>query len=367
MKLLAFSSMLLVIGGFCWKNNHVPTLLVQEGHPKNIILIIGDGTGLAQISAAFYHNNFRSSLESFPVIGFQKTYSANNLITDSAASATAIGCGQKTNNTVLGLNKSGERIESILEEALDSGYAAGMVVTSSIQHATPGGFIAHRQARNLYEEITEDILNSKIDLIIGGGKQFFDRREKDDRNLLDSLKYKGFKVYDYFHNDINTILPNPNNKFAFFTADNQPLPAFQGRDYLPGAAKLAANFLKLRSEKGFFLMVEGSQIDWSCHANQVEPLYSELEDFEKTIAVVLEFAKKNGETLVIVTADHETGGLGLNGSTARMLNPKFTTNGHTAAMVPVFAYGPKSELFRGIYENTALYHKMRMAFGFSEN
>jgi alkaline phosphatase len=114
-------------------------------------------------------------------------------------------------------------------------------------------------------------------------------------------------------------------------------------------------------------MVEGSQIDWSCHANQVEPLYSELEDFEKTIAVVLEFAKKNGETLVIVTADHETGGLGLNGSTARMLNPKFTTNGHTAAMVPVFAYGPKSELFRGIYENTALYHKMRMAFGFSEN
>ena len=330
-------------------------------------MIIGDGTGLAQISAEFYKNNLRSSLESFPVIGFQKTYSADNLVTDSAASATAIASGQKTNNNVLGLDKNGKPLESILEEALNSGYAAGMVVTSSIQHATPGGFVAHRQARNLYEEITEDILNSNLDLFIGGGKQYFDRRETDNRNLLDSLKRKGFQIYDFFNNDINSIVPDPNKKFAFFTAENQPLPAFQGRDYLPKAAKLAANFLKLRSDKGFFLMIEGSQIDWTCHANQVEPMYSELEDLEKTIEQVLEFAKKNGETLVIVTADHETGGLGLNTGTARMLSPKFTTNGHTATMVPVFAYGPKSELFRGIYENTAIYYKMKAAFGFSEN
>ncbi|MBI1225583.1 MAG: alkaline phosphatase [Bacteroidetes bacterium] len=329
--------------------------------------MIGDGTGLAQISAGFYRNNQKFSLESFPVIGFQKTYSANNLITDSAAAATAIASGQKTNNSVLGQDVNGKPCKTILEEASDNGLATGMVVTSSIQHATPGGFIAHRIARNLYEEITLDLLNSNIDFFIGGGKQYFDRRESDDKNLLDSLKYKGFNVYNYFNDDLNKVKPDPSSKFAFFTADNQPLPAFQGRDYLPQAAKIAADYLKLRSNKGFFLMVEGSQIDWTCHANQVEPMYSELQDFNLTIEKVLQFAEKNGETLVIVTADHETGGLGLNGGTARVLNPKFTTNGHTAAMVPVFAFGPKSELFRGIYENTALYYKMRTAFGFSEN
>ncbi len=329
--------------------------------------MIGDGMGLAQVSVGFANNGWKYSLESFPVVGFQKTIAANNLVTDSAAGATAMGCGVKTNNNVLGLDVNGVPCKSILEEALENGYATGMVVTSSIQHATPGAFVAHRVARNLYEEITEDLLYSNIDLFIGGGKQFFDRRERDDRNLLDSLRRKGYNVYDYFNNELSTVKPDVSQKFAFFTANNQPLPAFQGRDYLPMATKLAANFLEKRSDKGFFLMVEGSQIDWSCHANQIEPLYSEMQDFNKTIEQVIQFASKNGETLVIVTADHETGGLGLNGGTAKMLSPKFTTNGHTAAMVPVFAYGPQSELFRGIYDNTDIYHKMRAAFGFSEN
>ncbi len=339
----------------------------MESNPKNIILIIGDGTGLAQISSGFYNNNLHFSLENFPVIGFQKTYSANNLITDSAAAATAIASGVKTNNSVLGLDKDGKPVKTILEEASENGLATGMVVTSSIQHATPGGFVAHRQARNLYEEITIDLLNSNIDFFVGGGKQYFDRRENDDRNLIDSLKKKGFNVYDYFNDNLNQILQDPTHKFAFFTADNQPLPAFQGRDYLPQASKIAMNFLHLRSTKGFFLMIEGSQIDWTCHANQVEPMYSELRDFDETIKKALEFARKDKETLIIVTADHETGGLGLNGGTSKTLNPKFTTNGHTATMVPVFAFGPGSELFRGIYENTEIYHKMRVAFGFSEN
>ena len=174
-------------------------------------------------------------------------------------------------------------------------------------------------------------------------------------------------MHDYFNDDLSTVMPDPSKRFAFLTADNQPLPAFQGRDYLPIASKKAAEFLKLRSDKGFFLMIEGSQIDWSCHANQAEPMYAELEDFDKAIEQAMKFARVDGETLVIVTADHETGGLGLNSGGPRTIAPKFTTNGHTAAMVPVFAYGPKSELFRGIYENTEIYHKMRMAFGFSEN
>jgi alkaline phosphatase len=366
-KLFVFTTIMLVSAGFYWREGQTSSSSIVEGNPKNIILIIGDGTGLAQISSGFYNNNFHYSLESFPVIGFQKTYSANNLITDSAAAATALASGIKTNNSVLGQDKDGIHVKTILEEASENGFATGMVVTSSIQHATPGGFVAHRNARNLYEEITIDLLNSDIDMFIGGGKQYFDRRESDDRNLIDSLKNKGFQVYDYFHDDINQVSPDPNQKFAFFTADNQPLSAFQGRDYLPKASKMAMDFLHLKSAKGFFLMIESSQIDWTCHANQAEPLNSELQDFDLTIKKALEFASTNKETLVIVTADHETGGLGLNAGSARMLNPKFTTNGHTATMVPVFAIGPRAELFRGIYENTEIFHKMRLAFGFSEN
>lgn len=353
--------------GFYWQKSRTNRDLPRSPGPKNIILIIGDGTGLAQISSGFYSNFLHFSLEKFPVIGFQKTYSANNLITDSAAAATALASGVKTNNSVLGLDVDGKPVKTILEEASEEGFATGMVVTSSIQHATPGGFVAHRQARNLYEEITLDLLYSNIDLFIGGGKQYFDRRENDDRNLLDSLRQKGFNVYDYFKEDLGQIVMDTNKKFAYFTADNQPLPAFQGRDYLPLAAKIATEYLNLKSKIGFFLMIESSQIDWTCHANQVEPMYSELRDFNSTIEKVLEFAKKDGETLVIVTADHETGGLGLNAGTARSLDPKFTTNGHTAAMVPVFAFGPGADLFRGIYENTEIYHKMRKAFGFEEN
>ena len=214
-----------------------------------------------------------------------------------------MACGHKTDNNVLGMNQAGESCKSILEEAIEQGYATGMVVTSSIQHATPGAFVSHRPARNLYEDITKDLLNSGIDLFIGGGKQFFDRRETDDQNLLKALKDKGFSVHDYFNDDLSTVMPDPSKRFAFLTADNQPLPAFQGRDYLPIASKKAAEFLKLRSDKGFFLMIEGSQIDWSCHANQVEPMYAELEDFDKAIEQAMKFARVDGETLVIVTAD----------------------------------------------------------------
>jgi alkaline phosphatase len=367
LKLLAITTFVLLTGGLFWKKNVEAAAAPIDKRPKNIILMIGDGMGLSQISAGFYHNGWKFNLEKFPVVGFQKTYSANNLVTDSAAGATAMACGKKTNNNVLGLTPDGQSCESILEEASHNGLATGMVVTSSIQHATPGGFVAHREARNLYEDITLDLLDSGIDFFVGGGKQYFERREKDDINLVLALKAKGFDVYDYFNHELSQIKPDPSHKLAFFTADNQPLSAFQGRDYLPAAAKLATDYLENRNDQGFFLMIEGSQIDWTCHANQVEPLYSEMADFDKTIEQVLQFARKNGETLVIVTADHETGGLGLNGSTARMLAPKFTTNGHTAAMVPVFAFGPQSGLFRGIYENTEIHHKMRTAFGFSEN
>ena len=363
MKYSFFLIVIIAITGFV--GSEFRTAGAQEPPTvKNVILLIGDGMGLTQISAAIYDEK-KIALERFPVIGFQKTYSADHLITDSAAAATAMACGKKTYNNAIGMDESGQSCQTILEEAEDRGLATGLVVTSSIVHATPASFIAHQKSRNFYENIAADFLNSKIDLFIGGGKQFFDRRDNDDRNLRAELEAQGVAVYDYFRDDIMKITPSTKKRFAFFTADNQPLPAFQGRDYLPRATRLSLEFLSQRSEKGFFLMVEGSQIDWSCHANQGKPLLSEMEDFDNAILQAYAFAKKDGHTLVIVTADHETGGLAINpGSKMRNLDLKFTTNGHTGTMVPVFAYGPGAELFGGIYENTQIYFKMKEALGF---
>lgn len=335
-----------------------------KGKPKNIILLIGDGMGLSQISGGLYSQGNQFSLESFPIIGFQKTFSKSNLISDSAASATAIATGVKTNNNAIGVDENEIPVKSILEEAEEQGLATGLIVTSSIVHATPASFIAHQKSRNLYEQIAEDFLKTEIDLFIGGGKKYFDRRNVDDRNLIEELKEKNYLIYNYFNHEIYQVKPDLHKNLVYFTADNQPLPASQGRDYLPFASEIGLEFLDNRSEKGFFLMIEGSQIDWSGHANQGIPLLAELADFDKTIKKVLKFAKQNGETLVIVTADHETGGFSvLPKSKMRRLEMGFTTNGHTASMVPVFAYGPQSQLFEGIYDNTEIYFKMKKALG----
>ena len=321
--------------------------------------------GLSQISGGLFKKNKPIVLEKFPIIGFQKTFSNDNLITDSAASATAIASGIKTNNSTIGLDPDEKPVTTILEEAEHNGLATGLIATSSIVHATPASFIAHQKSRTLYENIAADFLKTEVDLIIGGGKQYFDRRNIDDQNLLAQLKKRNYLIYDYFNHEIHQVRPDINKNLAYFTADNQPLPASQGRDYLPLASEIALEFLKKRSDKGFFIMIESSQIDWSCHANQGIPLLAELEDFNKTIESVLEFAKKDKETLVIVTADHETGGLAINpGSKVKRLDMTFTTNGHTATMVPVFAYGPQAKLFSGIYDNTRIYFKMKEALGF---
>lgn len=368
MKFLTLTTFLaLGAFGFFWKSELPPSGDQLANKPKNIILVIGDGMGLSQISAAIYQTKLPMAFERFPVVGFQKTYSSNNLVTDSAAAGTAISSGVKTKNNTLGLDKNGTPSKSILEIASENGLATGMVVTASIQHATPGSFVAHQPARNLYDDISIDLLNSGIDFFIGGGKQHFERREKDDRNLTDELRQKGYKVFDYFDTELKNVKPDTLAPFAFFTADKEPLSALLGRDYLPTATNMAMEYLSHRSPKGFFLMVEGSQIDWACHANKTESLYAEMADFDKTLKQILRFASRDDQTLVIVTADHETGGMGLNEGTPRQLAPKFTTNGHTGAMVPVFAFGPQSELFRGIYENTEIFHKMYDAFGFSQN
>lgn len=344
------------------------TAFSPEQKPKNIILMIGDGMGIAQITAGLYSNNNRLALEKFPVIGFHKTYSYDDLITDSAAGATAFSCGVKTFNGAIGINSDSTPCTTILEEAEQKGLATGMVVTSTIVHATPAVFIAHQNMRAFNEEIAADFLKTDIDLMIGGGKRYFDRRENDNRDLYEELLRKGYFVSDYSKAELSQLGLSAKQNFAYFTADTDPLPAEMGRDYLPYAVKQALPFLEQRSEKGFFLMVEGSQIDWAGHARKEGVLISEMLDFNRAVEAALDFARKKGNTLVIVTGDHETGGLSINeGSKMNKLKMVFTTNTHTATLIPVFAYGPSAQLFGGIYENTEIHKKMRQALGFIDS
>jgi len=361
--LLGFISLL----GACKTTDPTPIPIVQAPiaeKPKNIILLIGDGMGLTQVSAGLFHNNNRFSLEKFPVVGLHKSHSANYLVTDSAAGATAFSCGQKALNGAIGMTADSIPCRTILEEMEERSYATGLVVTSTIVHATPAAFFAHQPLRVFYENIAVDLAEKEVDLFIGGGLEYFNNRSLDKRNLIHELKAKGYKIGTYNKQSIKRFPPEPTQNYAYFTAQTQPAEILEGRDYLPSASLMAAEFLSQKNDKGFFLVVEGSQIDWAGHANNEQALLKELMDFDKTINNLLNFARKRGDTLVIVTADHETGGLAINpDSKIGRLNLAFNLNDHTATMIPVFAYGPQADLFGGVYDNTAIYYKMREAMG----
>ncbi len=365
-QLLGF--LLLLFGSIFFSDCHTPApvpirweMAVTSSAPPAIILMIGDGMGLSQMSAAMYTSPSPLAIEEFPVIGFHKSHSSSDLITDSAAGATAFACGEKTYNGAIGLNADTIPCLSIMEEAMVRGMATGIVATSTIVHATPASFLAHQKMRIFYEQIAEDICQSGVDIMIGGGKRYFDRRKMDDRDLLAELQSRGYRIGDYFNGELTQVKPDPKLKFAFLTADNQPLPVNQGRSYLTYASRLSADFLNIRgAEEGFILMIEGSQIDWANHANEGKLAIQETLDFDRAVGEILKFARQRGNTLVIVTADHESGGMALqSGSKRGKIKTEFTTNGHTGSMVPVYAFGPGAEAFSGIYENTAIYQKMR--------
>lgn len=325
--------------------------------PRKVILMIGDGMGLAQIYAAMTVKGGHLALERCKVIGLSRTNSSDNYVTDSAAGATALSIGQKTYNGAIGMDSIGKPATTILEEAEARGLATGLVATSSITHATPASFIAHQKSRKMEEEIALDFLNTPIDVFIGGGQKFFMKR-KDGRNLIDSLKAKGYFVALSVQDLDKHRAPQP---LAALLADNG-LPRYsQGRGDLLKKAALKAIEILNNNPNGFFLMIEGSQIDWGGHNNDAQYIIEEMVDFDNTIEAVLDFANKDGNTLVIITADHETGGFALVGGSLKekSVDGKFITTDHTAVPVPVFAFGPGAEEFQGIYHNTEIYHKIK--------
>ena len=323
--------------------------------PKNVIFMIGDGMGLSQVYAAMVKNNNKLELERCPVIGFSKTYSSSHFTTDSGAGGTALATGVKTKNGMIGMDPDSVAVESILELAEKNTLATGMVVACAVTHATPSSFIAHQVNRNMYDEIATDFLKTDIDVFIGGGRKSFEKR-LDGRNLTNELKAKQYQIA-YTLDDVKAV---KSGKLAGLLYDDQN-PSVPERGKMLSESTVAALDILDNNKKGFFLMIEGSQIDWACHDNNADQAIKEMLDFDETIGKVLDFAQKDGNTLVIITADHETGGFTIPSGDMKTgtIKEAFSTKGHSGTPVPIYAYGPGAENFSGFMENTALFGKIK--------
>ncbi len=329
--------------------------------PKNIILVIVDGMGIAHIALAELLHKPPSPLQRMEVVGLQKTHSSSHLETDSGASATAMACGVKTFNAAIGVGPDSMPLTSIMELARDHGLKTGIVVTSSIVHATPAAFYAHVGSRGSYEVIAGELAKAGLDVFVGGGEKYFNHRYSDEDNLIKSFENQNYEVVSSYDQQSKFKLEkiSKEKKIACFTALEDPLRATQGRAYLPLMVAEVMDALQERSDKGYFLMVEGSQIDWAAHANDQEWLALEMQDTYNMLDVVLD--KIDSNTLLIVTSDHECGYISLKGKrTPRIV---FGSKVHSSQMVPVFAKGPGAEEFLGIYENTEIFEKMKRLLG----
>lgn len=363
-KHLRFAFIIVVAVASCKPGTEEGVSELPEPVVKNIIFLIGDGMGVSQVYAGMTANYGHLALEKCKHIGFIKTHSSNNYITDSAASDTALACGKKTKNGMIGMGPDSTSLKTILEIAEENGLSTGLISTSSITHATPASFIAHEVNRNNYEAIASDFLKTDIDLFIGGGRDHFTNR-KDEQDLISELEANGYTVL-YSLEEIEHF---DGGKLAGLTAALHNPKYTEGRDnMLPVSVQTAARVLS-KNERGFFLMAEGSMIDWGAHANETDYVTAEMIDFDRAIAIALEFAEKDGQTLVVITADHETGGMALAGGDLQTgrVEGAFATKGHTGVMVPVFAYGPGAERFMGIYENTEIFTRFVELYGFDLN
>jgi len=323
--------------------------------PKNIILFIGDGMGVSHITAGKIVKGVLN-LESFRYLGLLTTHSQNAFITDSAAAGTAMATGYKTYNGAISVSSERKPVKTVVEYAEGNGKSTGLIASCSLTHATPAVFVAHVERRSQEDLIAEQIAKSDIDVLFGGGWSYFVPRSvngskrTDEKNLIAILK-KRMKVIRSVKEfqQLGVI----DSVTGFFAAEHPP----QAKDRKPQLSDLTRKAIEIlsRNKAGFFLMVEGSQIDWAAHRNNQDYILTEMIDFDNAVGVGLEFAKSNLQTLVLVTADHETGGFAIHDGSVeerRISDSSFTTKGHTAAMVPIFAYGPGSLAFSGIKDNT---------------
>jgi alkaline phosphatase len=343
--------------------------LVADQPIKNVIFMIGDGTGIAQLYSGQLHevgSDGYLHAQRLPITGIVKTYSEDNLITDSASGTTAYSCGIKTDNGVIAQDSEGNECVTLMELAQQAGMKTGLVATSGVTHATPASFATHIDSRNKYSEIAEQMVESEVDVILGGGLEYFipsdsaGSNREDQLNLLSSLRDQGYSVVL----DRQAMVEEDSEQIVgLFSPSGMP-----SENRVPSLAEMTNKAVESLSsnENGFFLMVEGSQIDWGGHANETPYVVREVKDFDDAIGVVLTFAQENPGTLVIITADHETGGMTINGVNREntIVDIAWTSTGHTGTPIPLMAYGPHAVEFSGWWENTDIGKKVADLLGF---
>ncbi|WP_305585348.1 alkaline phosphatase [Fictibacillus sp. WQ 8-8] len=292
----------------------------KEPEIKNVIFLIGDGMGPAATTALRYWKDDLNTVEMEKTafdryfVGKQMTYAddPDENITDSASAATAMSTGEKTYNAAIAVDNDKSELKTVLEAAKARGKSTGLVATSELAHATPASFGAHDPSRKNMNEIASDYFDEKInrkhkvDVLLGGGSANFIR---DDRNLVNEFKNAGFS----YVTTKEQLLHNKNEQIlGLFSKGGMPKMIDRNHD-LPSLKEMTNSAIQRldRDKDGFFLMVEGSQIDWAEHDNDIVGTMSEMQDFEKAFQAAVQFAKKDKHTLVVATADHSTGGLSI--------------------------------------------------------
>ncbi len=336
-----------------------------ENKPKNVIFMIGDGMSINSVgvSELFLEN---SPFRKFTHTGLVITCAADKLITDSAAGATAFSTGFRTNKLMVNYKPDSTKVQPILEYLAAKGMATGIIATSSLTDATPACFATYSLTRYNFYDIANQFADKNIDFLIGGGTQYFlpesfGGTRPDSINVVEKFKKKG---YNYFE-DIDKVI-NYNDKAPLFSLiGTDEMPEAANRNFTLGQITESALRYLTNLNKNYFIMIEGSQIDNVNHGNNKEGLVAELNDFNTAVNKALEFAEKDKNTLVIVLADHDTGGLSIIGGdrNKKEFELGWTTKNHSANMIAVFAKGPGAENFTGIMDNFEVGRKVFKLFG----
>lgn len=319
---------------------------------KQILLLIGDGNGLAQISSGIVANGGELTLTQLRTIGLVKTQAADDFTTDSASGATAMATGQKANNRALGLNASGDSIPNLPYFLSQKGFKTGLVTNDELTGATPAAFFAHHPERDAAAAIAGYLPASALNLVIGGGGKHF-KKEK--------LSQAGFTLVS----DMQEVGEVKELRVAHFASEGG-IPSMEaGRGNFLSQAFLQASSYLGKGKSPFFLMLEAAKIDSGGHSNSPSTIVTELLDFDRVLEEAIRYADTHPGTLVLVTADHETGGVSIpQGDLGRReVELAFHSDDHTGILVPLFAYGARSRAFAGVYDNTEIFHRLLKVIG----
>ncbi|MFC1639629.1 alkaline phosphatase [Gemmatimonadota bacterium] len=337
----------------------------DAARPTRVILFIGDGAGTSYWTAASFATD-DLAVKQFPVVGLVDTRSSDSKITDSAAAATAYASGIRTYNGAIGVDPDSNAVPTVLEVARQRGMATGLVATSSLTHATPAAFASHVSNRQRHWEIARQLAEAGVDVLLGGGRRYFEAAGRTDGlDLLAAMAAEGAVLLtqaEFQELDTDSV----SKLVGLFASDHMP----DAYSRVPSLPEMTAKALEVldKDPDGFFLMVEGSQPDWRGHDNaRLDSVTAEMLDLDRAIGLAFEYQRRHPSTLIVVTADHETGGLALqlakpqpshygaaaatDTAAAPELVARYTTGSHTASMVPLFASGPGAERFGGIKDN----------------